>query len=90
MLGAGGGRGRERGKGGGGGGRMPGMTFHQNPSSVGLNRAICHIKRLELMTTSCEGKNKKKILLLVMKVSAVTSTLDDVLVTSYINNTQIF
>ena len=32
----------------------------------------------------------KKILLIVMKVSAVTSTLDDVFVTSYINNTQIF
>jgi len=34
-----GGRGRE-----GGGGGMPGMTFHQNPSSGGLKRAVCHIK----------------------------------------------
>jgi hypothetical protein len=36
------------------------------------------------------GKNMKKILLLVMKVSAVTSTIDDVFVTFYFNNTQKF
>jgi len=72
------------------GGGMHGMTFHQNPSSGGLKRAICHIKRMELMTMSCGRKNMKKILLLVMKVSKVTSTLDDVFVTSYFNNTQIF